>query len=100
VKQSGLGEYEENTREKQNIHYTRQKHQLPLKPSHMDGKYQFPPQISKSRSIKGFGENIGQLSLGVYIPHLNVPLLYMISQKVVSPLNMSHLFMENWIFGY
>jgi hypothetical protein len=54
----------------------------------------FPPQISKSRRIKGFGENVGQLSLGVYIPHLNVPLLYMISQKVVSPLNMSHLFVK------
>jgi hypothetical protein len=54
-----------------------------------------PPQISKSRRIKGFGENVGQLSLGVYISHLNVPLLYMISQKVVSPLNMSHLFMED-----
>jgi hypothetical protein len=60
----------------------------------------FPPQISKSRRIKGFGENVSQLSLDVYIPHLNVPLLYMISQKVVSPLNMSHLFVEYWIFGY
>jgi hypothetical protein len=57
-------------------------------------------QISKSRRIKGFGENVGQLSIGVYIPHLNVPLLYMISQKVVSPLNMSHLFVEDWIFCY
>jgi hypothetical protein len=52
----------------------------------------FSPQISKSRRIKGFGENIGQLSIGVYIPHLNVPLLYMVSQEVVSPLNMSHFF--------
>jgi hypothetical protein len=60
----------------------------------------FPPQISKSRRIKGFGENVGQLSLGVYVSYLNVPLLYMISQKVVSPLNMSHLFVEDWIFGY
>jgi hypothetical protein len=41
VKQSDLGEYEENTREKQNIQYTRQKHQLPLKPSHMNGKHKF-----------------------------------------------------------
>jgi hypothetical protein len=49
-------------------------------------------QISKLRRIKGFDENVGQLSLGVYISHLNVLLLYMISQKVVSPLNMSHLF--------
>jgi hypothetical protein len=100
VKQSDLGEYEENAREKQNIHYTRQKHQLPLKPSHMDGKHQFPPQISKSRRIKGFDENVGQLSLGVYVSYLNVPLLYMISHKVVSTLNMSHLFVEHWIFGY
>jgi hypothetical protein len=60
----------------------------------------FPPQISKSRRIKGFGENVGQLSLGVYISHLNVSLLYMVSQEVVSPLNMSHLFVEDWIFGY
>jgi hypothetical protein len=68
----------------------------------MDGKHQSPPppQISKSRRINGFGENVDQLSLGVYIPHLNVPLLYMISQEVVSPLNMSHLFVEDWIFGY
>jgi hypothetical protein len=60
----------------------------------------FPPQISKSKRIKGFGENVGQLSLSVYIPHLNVPLLYMISQKVVSALNMSHLFVQDWIFCY
>jgi hypothetical protein len=48
VKQSDLGEYKENAREKQNIQYIRQNHQIPLKPSHMDGKHQFPPQISKS----------------------------------------------------
>jgi hypothetical protein len=59
-----------------------------------------PPQISKSRRFKGFGENVGQLFIGVYIPHLNVPLLYMISQKVMSPLDMSHLSVEDWIFGY
>jgi hypothetical protein len=59
-----------------------------------------PSQISKSRRIKGFGENVGQLSLGVYVSHLNIPLFYMISQKVVSLLNMSHLFVEDWIFGY
>jgi hypothetical protein len=59
-----------------------------------------PPQISKSRRINELGENVGQLSLGVYISYLNVPLLYMISQKVVSPLNMSHLFVKDWIFGY
>jgi hypothetical protein len=94
VKQHDLGEYEENAREKQNIQYTSQKHQLPLKPSHMDGKHQFSPQINKLRRVKGFGENVGQLCLSVYVSHLNVPLLYMISQKVMSSLNMSHLFVE------
>jgi hypothetical protein len=59
-----------------------------------------PPQISKSRRIKGFGENVGQLSLGVYVSHLNIPFFYMISQKMVSSLNMPHLFVEDWIFGY
>jgi hypothetical protein len=57
----------------------------------------FPPQISKSRRIKGFREDVGQLSLGVYVSHLNVPLLYMISQKVVSPHNMSHFL---WKTGF
>jgi hypothetical protein len=65
----------------------------------MDGKHQSPLQISKSRRIKGFDENVGQLSLGVYVSHLNVPLLYIISQEVVFPLNISHLFMEDWIFA-
>jgi hypothetical protein len=59
-----------------------------------------PPQISKMRSIEGFGEDINQLSLIVYVSHLNVSLFYMISQEVMSSLNMSHLFMEDWIFSY
>jgi hypothetical protein len=49
VKQSDLGEYEKNAREKQNIQYTRQKHQLPIKPSHMDGKHQPPPRKSANQ---------------------------------------------------
>jgi hypothetical protein len=52
VKQSELGEYEENVREKHNIQYTRQKHQLPLKPSHMDGKHQFPTQEGSKKSTR------------------------------------------------
>jgi hypothetical protein len=54
VKQGDLGEYEENAREKQNIQYTGQKHQPPLKPSHMDEKHQFPPanqQIEKNQGV-------------------------------------------------
>jgi hypothetical protein len=54
-------------------------HQLPLKPSHMDGKcHPSRAQISKSRRIKRFGENVSQLHLCVYVSHLNVSLLYMI----------------------
>jgi hypothetical protein len=60
----------------------------------------FPLQISKSRRIKGFGENVDQLSLDVYVSHLNISRLYMISYEVVSSLNRSHLFVEDWIFGY
>jgi hypothetical protein len=78
------------------------KHQLPIKPSNMDGKHQFPPpqQISKFRRIKGFGENVSQLPLFVYVSHLNVSFLNMISKEVVSSLSMSHLFVKDWIFGY
>jgi hypothetical protein len=79
VKQSDLGGYEENAREKQNIQYTRQSTNSPSNQAIWMANTKFPPQISKSRRIKGFGENAGQLSLGVYIYHLNVPLLYMIS---------------------
>jgi hypothetical protein len=66
----------------------------------MDGKHQSPLQISKARSIEGFDEDIGQLSLGVYISHLYISFLYMVSQEVVCPLKVSHSFMEDWIFGY
>jgi hypothetical protein len=100
VKQSDLGECEENAREKQNIQYTRQSTNSSSNQAIWMANTNFPPQISKSRRIKGFGENVGQLSLDVYISHLNVPILYMISQKVVSSLNMPHLFVEDWIFGY
>jgi hypothetical protein len=51
-----------------------------------------PPQSSKVRSIKGFGENISQLPLCINISHLNISLLYMVSQEVVSPLKVSHSF--------
>jgi hypothetical protein len=61
-----------------------------------------PPgaQINKSRRIKGFGKNASQLSLYVYVSHLNISLLYMISQEVVSPLKVSHSLMEDCIFYY
>jgi hypothetical protein len=100
VKQNDFGEYEENEREKKNTQYTGSSTNAPSNQAICMANTNFPPQISKSRRIKGFGENVGQLSLSVYVSHLNVSLLYMISQEVVSSPNMSHLFVEDWIFGY
>jgi hypothetical protein len=95
VKQSDLDEYEENAREKQKIQIYKLKYQLSLKRSHKDDKHQFPPQSSKARRIKEFGENISQLSLGIDVSHVNVSLLNVISQEVVSPLKVSHSFVED-----
>jgi hypothetical protein len=60
----------------------------------------FPLQSSKARRIKEFGEGINQLSLCIDISHLNISLLNVISQEVVSPLKVSHSFVEDWVFGY
>jgi hypothetical protein len=56
------------------------------------------PQSSKARRIKVFGENISQPSLGIDVSHLNVSLLNVISQEVVSPLKVSHFFCERLDF--
>jgi hypothetical protein len=60
----------------------------------------FPLQSSKARNIKGFDENISQLSLCINVSHLDVSLFNMVSQKVVSPLKVSHSFVEDWVLGY
>jgi hypothetical protein len=49
----------------------------------------FSSQINKSRRIKGFVENVGQLYLCVYVSHL-----YMISPEVVSPLKL----LSHWCY--
>jgi hypothetical protein len=54
-----------------------------------------PPQSNKVRSIKGFDENISQLSLFINVSHLYVSILNMVSQKVVS-----HSFVKDWVFSY
>jgi hypothetical protein len=52
------------------------------------------------RSIKGFGENISQLSLYINVYHLYISLLNMASQEVVSALKVSHYFVEDYVFDY
>jgi hypothetical protein len=55
----------------------------------------FPSQSSKARNIKGFGENIRQLSLCVNISHLDISLFHMFSQEVVSHFKVFHSFVED-----
>jgi hypothetical protein len=57
-------------------------------------------QSSKVRSIKGIGKNISQLSLCINVSHLDISLFHMVSQEIVSPLKVSHSFVEDWVFGY
>jgi hypothetical protein len=94
VKQSDLGEYEKCKRKAKYTIYMI-KHQLLSNQAIGMTNTNLPPQISKSRRIKGFDEDIGQLSLGDYVSHLNVSFLNVISQEVVYSLNMSHLFVED-----
>jgi hypothetical protein len=77
------------------IEYIQGKTQAPLKPSHRDGKHHVPPQSSKSRSIKGFGENVTQLSLCVNVFHHYVSLLNMVSQEVMSHFDVFRSPMKN-----
>jgi hypothetical protein len=58
-----------------------------------------PLQRSKMRKIKGFGENVGQLSLCINKLHLYLSLLNMVSQKVVSHFDVFGSPMENWVMG-
>ncbi len=53
MKQSDLGQYKENVREKKNINIQGKKHQLPLKPSHTDGKHQVPPAKKQNEKNQG-----------------------------------------------
>jgi hypothetical protein len=59
----------------------------------------FPMQRSKTRSIKGFGKNINQLSLGVNVFHHYVSFLSMVTQEVVSHFDVFRSRMENWVLG-
>jgi hypothetical protein len=75
-------------------------YEIPLKPSHRDGKHQAPPpQRSKTRRIEGFGENVRQLSLCVNKLYLYLSLLNMVSQKVVSHFDAFGSPVENWVMG-
>jgi hypothetical protein len=58
------------------------------------------PPPRKAGSIKGFHENIIQLSLYNNVSHLDIALFNMVSQEMLSPFKVSHSFVEDWGFGY
>jgi hypothetical protein len=49
--------------------------------------------------IKGFGENVSQLSLCVNVFHLYISLFYMISHEVVSHFYVFRSPMKDWFLG-
>jgi hypothetical protein len=53
VKQSDLGEYEENATEKQRDTKYKANHKLPLKLSHRDDKHQAPPAKKQNEKNRG-----------------------------------------------
>ena len=54
---------------------------------------------SKTQNIKQFGENVSKLFLSLNSPHHNLSLLNIVSQEVVSHLDVFDLTMEARIFG-
>jgi hypothetical protein len=76
------------------------KHQFPLKPSHMDVKHQFPLVDQQSEKHRGIWWRYRSTVSRCLCISSQCSLLYMISHEVVSPLKVSHSFMEDWIFGY
>ena len=59
----------------------------------------FPLQESKAIRIKGFGENISQLSLRLDEFNFYVTLLLVVSQEMMSHISVFHSTMKSWVFG-
>jgi hypothetical protein len=69
VKQSDLGEYEENAIEKQKIQIYKIKYKLPLKPNHKDDKHQSPlGKAAKQEASRGLVKiSTNYLSISMYL---------------------------------
>jgi hypothetical protein len=50
--------------------------------------------------VKGFGEDICELIMGVNVNKVNVPFLIVVSQEVKADLYVLSFGMENGVFGY
>jgi hypothetical protein len=75
--------------------YTRKSTNCPSNQAIRMANTNFPSQSNKARRVKGFDEDVSQLSLCIDISHLNISLLNVISQEMVS-----HSLVEDWVFGY
>jgi hypothetical protein len=90
-----LGEYEEMQCVEKEIEYS-----FPSNQAIGMANTKSPPlQISKTRSIKGIGENVSQLSVCVNVFHHNVSFINMASQEVMSHFDVFCSPMKNWVLG-
>jgi hypothetical protein len=55
--------------------------------------------MCKNRLIKGFGENVSQLSMGNNVAQIDVALLRMFTKKVKAKINVLGLRMQHKILG-
>jgi hypothetical protein len=55
--------------------------------SKSEANTQFPLQTCKSRLIKGFGENISQLSMGINVVQIDIAFLKMVTKKLKANIN-------------
>jgi hypothetical protein len=60
---------------------------------------QFPSQMCKRRLIKGFCENISQLTMGINEAQINAAFLRMVSKKVKTNINLLGPRMQHMILG-
>jgi hypothetical protein len=69
-------------------------------PLKREANTQLSPQASKGCLVKGFGQDICKLVLGVYMAQLYVTFLIVISQEVEAHIYMLGLGVKHWIFSY
>jgi hypothetical protein len=100
VKQSDLGEYEENTREKQRDANIQGKSQAPRQTKPYGWQTPSSPRKeAKREESRGLVKMlVSCLSMSINIISIS-PFLNMFSQKVVSHIDVFGSPMENWIMG-
>jgi hypothetical protein len=86
-----------NYKENQRLMYKNKKNFPTLK---RETNSKLHSQASKLGLVKGFGEDICELVVGVNMNKVNVPFLIVVSQEVKTDLYVLGFGVENGIFGY